>query len=160
MILSLWGLKVGKLFELLKECCIFFKYLGLPFGGDPQRGCFWKPVLDTVKSRLFAWNNKLLLVGGRIVLLKFVLYALPVYYFSFFKALSGIIYKLESFFKTFLWGGDVESRKINWVQWDKVCRKKEVGGLGIKNLKAFNLALLGKWEWRIRKEKTAYGTGF
>jgi hypothetical protein len=83
------------------------------------------------------------------------LYALPVYFLSFFKAPSGIISKLESLFKRFLWGGGVESRKINWVKWDKICREKEDGGLGIKNLKAFNLALLGKWKWRIQSEKNS-----
>lgn len=100
-------------------------------------------------------NNKYLSIGGRIVLLRSVLYALPVYFLSFFKAPTGIISKLESLFKRFLWGGGEDSRKINWVRWDKVCRAKDEGGLGIQNLKAFNLALLGKWEWRMCSEKNS-----
>jgi len=83
-----------------------------------------------------------------------VLYVL-VYFFSFFKAPSSIISKLETLFKKFLWGGGVESRKIYWVHWDKVCLEKEEGGLGIENLKIFNLALLGKWEWRIHTQKNS-----
>jgi hypothetical protein len=39
------------------------------------------------------------------------------------------------------------------VKWDKVCRPLEEGGLGIKNLRAFNNALLGKWEWKIKNER-------
>jgi hypothetical protein len=132
-----------------------FKYLGLPVGGDHRREGLWKPVVDAVRNRLSKWNNRHLSIGGIIVLLKSVLYALPVYFLSFFKAPSGIISKLESLFKRFLWGGGVESRKINWVKWDKICREKEDGGLGIKNLKAFNLALLGKWKWRIQSEKNS-----
>lgn len=62
-----------------------FKYLGLPIGGDLSRAGFWKPVLDTVRSRLFGWNHKHLSIGGRIVLLKSVLYALPVYFLLFSK---------------------------------------------------------------------------
>lgn len=37
--------------------------------------------------------------------------------------------------------------------WENVCRDRELGGLGIKDLKAFNLALLGKWCWRMRVDK-------
>lgn len=44
--------------------------------------------------------------------------------------------------------------KIHWVAWQEVCKEKSDGGLGIKNLRAFNLALLGKWLWRLRIEKT------
>jgi hypothetical protein len=38
----------------------------------------------------------------------------------------------------------VEAKKIHWVKWDKVCNSKEIGGLGIRDLRAFNIALLGK----------------
>lgn len=50
-----------------------------------------------------------------------------------------------------LWGG--ECRKICWVNWEMVCKKREKGGLGIKDINAFNLALLGKWRWRFFTEK-------
>lgn len=42
---------------------------------------------------------------------------------------------------------------MNWARWGKISREKEKGGLGIKNLKAFNLALLGKWKRRLLNEK-------
>lgn len=38
-----------------------------------------------------------------------------------------------------------------------MCKEKGLGGLGIKNLGAFNLALLGKWVWRARIEKGCCG---
>jgi hypothetical protein len=47
----------------------------------------------------------------------------------------------------------VEAKKIQWVKWDKVCNSKEIGGLGVRDLRVFNIALLGKWWWRIRNEK-------
>ena len=30
---------------------------------------------------------------------------------------------------------------------------KEKGGLGIRDIDTFNLALLGKWEWNLMQEK-------
>jgi hypothetical protein len=37
--------------------------------------------------------------------------------------------------------------KISWIDWDSICSKKEVGGLGVRRIREFNLALLGKWCW-------------
>lgn len=45
-------------------------------------------------------------------IIKSVLSAIPVYFLSFFKASSGIITKLESLFKQFLWGGGEHDNKI------------------------------------------------
>ncbi|XP_058774729.1 uncharacterized protein LOC131649001 [Vicia villosa] len=128
-------------------------YLGLPIGENSKRLDTWSQVINTVKTRLSSWKNKHLSIGGRIVILKSVLFAIPVYFLSFFKIPPGIIFKLESIFKQFLWGGSEIERKINWVSWEKVCRPIEAGGLGIRNLGLFNTALLGKWKWKIRAGK-------
>jgi hypothetical protein len=50
-------------------------------------------------------------------------------------------------------GGSGEARKIHWIKWDRICKPKENGGLEIRDLRIFNIALLGKWWWRIRNEK-------
>jgi len=53
----------------------------------------------------------------------------------------------------FLWDCDLENRKISWVTWDKVCELKDKGGLGVIDVRKFNLALLRKWIWRLKSEK-------
>jgi len=39
------------------------------------------------------------------------------------------------------------------VAWHKVCESKDKGGLGVIDIRKFNLALLGKWIWRLKSEK-------
>lgn len=82
-----------------------FKYLGLPIGANPWRFSTWQSVIDVVRSRLSKWIHKKLSIGGCVVIIKLVLSAITVYYLSFFKALVGIISKLESLLKKFLWEG-------------------------------------------------------
>jgi hypothetical protein len=64
--------------------------------------------------------------------------------------------RLEKLQQDFVWGGLNEEPKFNLVKWAQICSPKQGGGLGIQNLRTFNLALLGKWIWRYVTEREAY----
>ena len=57
--------------------------------------------------------------------------------------------KLVCIQRSFLWGDGDDQHKIAWVKWETVCLPKDKGGLGIKDITKFNLALLAKWKWNL-----------
>ncbi|KAL6321838.1 hypothetical protein AAG906_035537 [Vitis piasezkii] len=51
---------------------------------------------------------------------------------------------------SFWWGPKSDGgRRINWLSWDKLCLRKEESGLGFRNLRDFNLDMLGKQGWNL-----------
>ena len=53
------------------------------------------------------------------------------------------------------WGQKNEERKIPWIAWDKLCKPKVEWGMGFKDLKAFNLALLAKQGWCLMQNQNS-----
>ncbi|GKV34650.1 hypothetical protein SLEP1_g43008 [Rubroshorea leprosula] len=125
------------------------KYLSMTIGGKSRCIAMWRPMIDSFKKRLASWKNRFISLGGRITLLNSVLSSLLVFMMSVHLLLKGLILILDKIRRNFLWGGGENNRKINWVCWEKVCRSKLDGGLGVKDLRKFNLALLGKWWSRL-----------
>ena len=123
------------------------RYLGVPLVDRRLRISDWQPVLEKVESRLGGWRARFMSRGGRLVLLKAVLAAIPTYFMSIFRLPCGVRKGLEQLMRRFFWCGSrpEETRAVPLVVWETVCRPIEQGGLGVRQLQHTNTALLAKW---------------
>lgn len=104
---------------------------------------------DQVGRSIAGWKGKLLSRAGREILIKAVAQATLTYTMSCFKLPDSLCMDLNAMVRNFWWGQKESKRKMAWISWDKLYQRKSDGGMGFKNLKAFNLALLAKQGWRI-----------
>ncbi|XP_074266136.1 uncharacterized protein LOC141588602 [Silene latifolia] len=58
-----------------------------------------------------------------------------------------VIDRIERICRNYLWSGGDQYIKSPPVSWEKVCKAKKYGGLGICDCRLWNVALIGKYVW-------------
>ncbi|XP_074314732.1 uncharacterized protein LOC141649966 [Silene latifolia] len=109
-----------------KEGTTDFKYLGMPIQTTRPRRKDCVVLIEKICLRLHGLGAKKLSYAGRL------------------RPFAEISYGM---------GKWTEYRRVPLVAWKKVCRPKEVGGLGIRDQGLWNKAIVGKLENWIAKKK-------
>lgn len=111
---------------------------------------FWDKVITGVSKKILSWNSKWLTMAGKIILIKSVLNAVPIYLMPILKAPKSILVSLKDTLRSFLWNNSKDGKpRIPLLAWDKVYLPKELGGSGIRSLENQNLALGAKLVWKL-----------
>lgn len=122
------------------------KYLGTPLGQDIDSRQLHSFVIEKVKGRINSWSAKTLSFSGKILLIRHILQAIPIYYLMSMPIPARTAKLVASILKDFLWGfNETGGRKNPLEAWKKICEPRQIGGLGVKIIPAHSKALLSKW---------------
>eukprot|EP00253_Pinus_taeda_P017089 PITA_17089 len=123
------------------------KYLGNMLDFTSKRLKNWQGILDKMRNRVANWAFRNLNMAGRIVLVKSVLQAIPIYPLLIMAVPLGIYSKIREIMRNFIWGGSNHQKKWALVSWNHLTERKEKGGLGLRDPERLNKVLGAKLWW-------------
>ena len=83
---------------------IRFKYLGYRLKRLGYRVSYWNWMVEMFEKKINSWNFRLLSLGGHLILIKYVLTGIGVYWFALARFPSSILNALRLLTFNFLWG--------------------------------------------------------
>ncbi|XP_015938992.1 uncharacterized protein LOC107464586 [Arachis duranensis] len=147
-----WARQMCQLLDS-QEAALPVRYLGISLGANSRLVKTWKPVINKVEEKLSLWKGRVLSKAGKLVLIKWVINSLSIYYLSLYKMPKAVARKIISMQKRFFWGKDDRRPGMAPVKWEMIQAPKKLGGLGVGDAVVRNAALLFEWWWRFSKEE-------
>lgn len=105
------------------------QYLGLPSTISRNKKNVFAHIKKRVNKKVGGWNDRLFSGGGKEVLIKSVIQAIPTYLMSIFKLSVGICKDIENMANDFWWGKTKDKRKLHWRSWERLSKAKSEGFL-------------------------------
>ena len=124
------------------------KYLGALLSESTIRQVSWKDILDKLKQKRSLWTFRALNFRSTLILVNFVLQAMPLYLLSVLVAPKFVIKQIRNIQRNFLWGGNDGHRKWPLVDWKTICKPKDAGGLGQRDPLDINREMGAKIWWK------------
>ncbi|GAV83776.1 hypothetical protein CFOL_v3_27221 [Cephalotus follicularis] len=131
------------------------RYLGISLVVSKLHHSNCKELVERLMKRLSSWLCNSHSFRGKMQLKTSTLFSLHVFWCRTFILPMAVIKQCESIIRSFLWFGLGDARTAGKVAWNKVCKPKAEGGLGIKNLRTWNKAAILEHGWDIIQRKNS-----
>ncbi|XP_059064768.1 uncharacterized protein LOC131856848 [Cryptomeria japonica] len=106
------------------------KYLGIPFFGGANKSDLWKNLIDSCINRMDGWKSRWLTSIGRILMLRSIVSAIPIFSMMSLKILKKVI-------------NAIQQRMKNYFGMEQMIMTKSPYWHGIKSVKRKSRAVLG-----------------
>lgn len=110
---------------------------------------------EKLKNCLSKWKGNFLSFAGRITLTKATPNTIPVYYMQTNLLPTNTCERIDKISRDFIWGSTDDSKGTHLIAWDKLCKPKNEGGVGLRKAKHMNYSLLLKVGWGLINKKDA-----
>ena len=87
------------------------------------------------------------------MLIKAAAQSIPTYTMGVFLLLVKLCNELDALCGRFWWGQHGEERKIHWKSWSFLKKPKKEGGMGLRDIRSFNLAMLARQGWQMLQDQ-------
>jgi hypothetical protein len=104
----------------------------------------FKSTMQRLMNKCSNWADKNMSMAAMEVLIKSVAQAIPTYTMGVFKLPASTCEELTQLIRKFWWGEEGGKRKVHWIVWDKLLVPKCKVGMGYRDMKKFNQALLAR----------------
>ncbi|XP_057249105.1 uncharacterized protein LOC104906541 [Beta vulgaris subsp. vulgaris] len=131
------------------EACSLGTYLGCPIIDSKVTNNTFGDIQEKVQGQLSKWKANSLSQAGRTVLIQSNLATKANYQMQCFLLPPHIVEDLDKSYRNFFWNKSSESKSPNLIGWDRICKPKQNGGLGLRKAKVMNMALQFKLLWKI-----------
>lgn len=105
-------------------------------------------LVETIDNKISSWPRRSLSYAGKLELIRSVLQGVGCFWLSILPFPKTIIDDSYSLCRKFVWPSSHPP-----IACDVLCHPMDDGGLGLKNLTAWNNALIAKTLWRIHLKK-------
>jgi len=125
------------------------KYLGCPVFQKRPNTTTFRELIDKAMIKLVGWKAKCLSKAGRSVLIQSHLESLPAHTMQCFQLPSVVANNIDRISREFFWKKHNTEKGLPLVAWNKICRLKQNGGIGLRKTAAINQAYQSKLAWKI-----------
>lgn len=98
-----------------------------------------------------SWKGHFLSPGGRLVLIRHVLQAIPIHILSSMDPPKSVLKRLEQIFNKFFWGSSDGAEQRIWRAWDKLAFPVDENGLGVRKLEDIHSAFVCKLWCKLKQ---------